>query len=213
MTGFFYLGFFTEAIATAINAHFGLDLVVSDMDHYWIEDTLKPSQSDWLVSQFDRSVFYENVAPDYSAIAALNAIHQGGYEVIVSSDRPVNTKAATTRWLKKWRIEYDEVILRGPGGKKSICDEHGPGDPIVLIDDDPRKMETIPAPGVELWSPARPWTPGNWADYENVWVFGSWTEVLDRLGLPTNVQIPNFSRGVDPGNRPHGGSVTSQRTN
>lgn len=193
------LGFLTETIVTALDGHFGLGIVVSDMDYYWIEDTLAPDQQEWLIQQFQRGVFYANVAPDYAAIAALNAIHAGGYEVIVSSDRPpATTRLVTEQWLDKWRVAHDEIILRGKGGKLSIAEEHGPGDPLILIDDDPRKMQTVPRPGVEVWAPQRPWTPKNWRDYDGVWVFEQWADVLKRLGLPTDVPVPQFSRCAGP---------------
>ncbi len=192
------IGFLTEEIVAALDAHFGLDLVVSQMTTYWIEDNLKPDQEKWLVAQFNRPVFYSNVAPDYSAIAALDAIHKGGYEIIVSSDRPTNCRDATIDWLVKWRVAYTELILLGKGGKLSIARKHGPDDPLILIDDDPKKMKTVPAPGVQVWAPQRPWTPLDWKKYEGVWVFKTWAEVLERLGLPTQVTIPQFSRWAGP---------------
>lgn len=192
------LGFLTETIVTALNAHFGTDIIVSEMTNYWIEDDLPSDQAKWITEQFERSSLYENVAPDYSAIAALNAMHRGGYDVIVSSDRPAHTKPGTIDWLKKWRVEHDEVVLRGRGSKLSIAREHGPGDPLILFDDDPRKATFFPSPGVELWMPQRPWTPPDVDKYEGVWVFERWADVLDRLGLPTAVPIPQFSRDAGP---------------
>jgi len=198
------LGFLTETIVAALNAHFGLNLVVSDMRNYWIEDDLEPDQSKWLIEQFQRGVFYENVAPDYSAIAAVQALHHDGYEVIVSSDRPPETtRDATIRWLKKWRIPYDQLVLQGRGGKVAIAAAHGPSDPLWAFDDDPRKAMTIPRPGVELWIPLRPWTPKGIGDRPGVHPFDAWTDVLKAAGVNTMVQIPQFSRSAGPASEPN----------
>ena len=212
MTGWFEVGFLTEEIAAALNAHFGLTLVVSEMTNYWIEENLPtPEMGKWLADQFNRSVFYSNVAPDFTAIAALQAMHKGGYELIVASDRPPHTKGATDRWLTKWNVPFDELVIKGPGGKRAVAERYGPGDPLIVVDDDPKKMTYIPRAGVELWSPARPWTPRDWRSYAGVTVFGAWTELLEYLGLPTAVPIPTFSRGVVPeAVRPQGEPVEEQ---
>lgn len=204
------LGFLTEAAVTALNAHFNLSLVVSDMTSYWIEDTLPPVQRQWLTAQFARGVFYSNVAPDYSAIAALDGLHAAGLHIIVSSDRPPATTAqATTAWLNKWRVPYDELRLEGRGGKVKILSAYGPSNPAVLIDDDPAKALTVVHPGVQVWSPERPWTPTNWQRYPGYWVFPSWDAVLQRLGVDPDVPIPQFSRPAGPASKPQAQSIST----
>ncbi len=192
------LGFLTETVVTALNAHFGTQLVVSEMTDYWLEEVLPKEQSDWLVALFQKGITYANVAPDYSAIAALDACHRGGYSIIVSSDRPPETTGQVTRaWLEKWRVPHDHIELRGKGGKLAISKEYGPDRPMVLLDDDPRKMTTVARPGVEVWAPQRPWTPR--PPYPaHCWVFGKWADVLHRLGLSSNVPVPQFSRDAGP---------------
>lgn len=204
------IGFLTETTVTALNAHFGTSLVVSDMTSYWIEDTLPAEQSRWLTAQFARGVTYANVAPDYSAIAALTALHDAGYHVIVSSDRPPDTTAAATgAWLAKWRVPHDEVRLLGRGGKKQVLSTYGPHKPAILFDDDPAKAVTVARDGVQVWSPARPWTPKNWHRYPNYWVFPSWDAVLDRLGVDPDVPIPQFSRAAGPALQPNAPTVST----
>ena len=144
------------------------------------------------------------------AIAALNAIHAAGHHVIVSSDRPpATTQRATLDWLAKWRVSCDEVRLLGRGGKRQVLAAYGPDNPAVLIDDDPAKALTVARPGVQVWSPQRPWTPAAWQRYPNYWVFPSWTAVLERLGVPTDVPIPQFSRAAGPADTPHGEPATT----
>lgn len=198
------LAFLTETIVTALNAHFGTSIVVSQMRDYWVEQDLPPSQRVWLEHQFQRGVFYENSAPDYSAIAALGAMHLDGYHVVVSSDRPAHTRPETDRWLANWRVAHDEAVINGPGSKKAVLAAHGPDNPAVLFDDDPSKATTIARPGVEVWSPMRPWTLKNWQRYPHYWVFPDWTAVLDRLGVNAEAAIPQFSQTAGPAYALHG---------
>lgn len=203
------LGFLTESAVTALNAHFGLSIVVSDMQSYWIEDTLPAVQRQWLTAQFTKGVFYANVAPDYSAIAALTALHAAGLHVTVASDRPPETtRQATMAWLSKWRVPSDEVVLNGRGGKVATLAPYGPQRPAVLIDDDPAKALTVARPGVQVWSPQRPWTPQSWRRYPNYWVFPSWAAALDRLGVSPDVPIPQFSREPGPADKPQAPEVS-----
>lgn len=204
------LGFLTESAVTALNSHFGLSIVVSDMHTYWIEDTLPADQRDWLNQQFTKGVFYANVAPDYSAIAALDAMHRDGLHIIVSSDRPAQTtRQATTEWLGKWRVPFDELRLEGRGGKRKVLSAYGPARPAILIDDDPAKALTIARPGVQVWSPTRPWTPANWQRYPNYWVFPSWDAALERLAVDPDVPIPQFSTEAGPADTPSAVGITT----
>ncbi len=192
------LGFLTETTVTALNAHFQLDLVVSEMRDYWLEAVLPEDQSEWLVAQYQRGVTYANVAPDYSAIAALGAASRAGYWIIVSSDRPPATAGAVTAaWLEKWRVPHDRIELRGKGGKLAIAESYGLERPLILIDDDPRKMETVARPGVEVWAPQRPWTPEPPLP-PHCWVFERWADALSRLGVTSLVPVPQFSRDAGP---------------
>jgi 5'(3')-deoxyribonucleotidase len=197
------LAFLTELAVTALNARFGTELVVSEVPFYWIEDHLPPDQGRWLVDLFEQPITYANLAPDYAGIAAVTALHDADYHVIVSSDRPPTARHITEQWLDKWRVPYDELVLKGPGGKESIASQHGPDDPLILFDDDPRKQLTVPRPGVELWSPQRPWTPRRVVP-DGVWVFERWDDVLERLGVSPEVPIPQFSREAGPGTEPAG---------
>lgn len=178
------LAFLTEVICTALNARFDLDLSVAEMTTYRIEDLLPADQRAWLEAQFQRGSFYDDAPPDFHAIDALGAIRAAGLHTVVASDRaPDPTRVTTERWLKRWDVSYDELGLYGRGGKQRILAEYGPEHPAILIDDDPAKAVTIARPGVQVWSPRRPWTPIDCHTYPNYWVFDSWTQVLDRLVL------------------------------
>ncbi len=199
------LGFLTETIVTGLNAHFGTSLVVSEMTDYWLEEVLPPDQSKWLVEQFQRPVVYANVAPDYAGIAAVQAIWRARdrllarpITIVVSSDRPPDAQQVTKDWLRKWRVPYDQLVLRGKGGKLSIAREHDPEHPLILLDDDPRKMETVATlPGCRVWTPLRPWTPRRTPPAGSR-VFDAWADVLEWLDIPDDIPVPQFSTEAGP---------------
>lgn len=177
------VAFFAEAVATAVNARFGTALLAHQFTTWRIEDMLPREQADWVSALCKQPRFYANLAPDLAAAGALAAMRTAGLHVAVSSDRDVSVREATTAWLDRWGVERDELHMDGPGSKDTLLAGYGPDRPAVLIDDSPVKWLTLARPGVQVWTPARPWTPGNWAQYRNVWVFDSWAQVLDRLGI------------------------------
>lgn len=176
------LNFFAESMCAALNARFGLSILASEMTTYRIEDTLTREQGQWLAAQFGKGSFYANAVPRADAIAALHAMHGDGYRVMVSTDRPVTTKQTTEQWIQRVGVPNDGVNV-DPGGKQRLLAACGPGSPGLLIDDAP-KYWALARDGVEVWSPRHPYTPANWRDYPNVWVFDSWAQVIDRLGIP-----------------------------
>lgn len=202
------LAFLTESIMCALNSRFGTKYIASEMTTYWIEQVISTEQSKWLSDVFFHTpVTYANLAPDLSGIAALNALYRASYHTVLSSDRPVSARQVTDRWLERWRALYSEIYLHGRGSKDEYAKSYGRQKPLILFDDNPTKWLTVARPGVEVWSPSRPWTPANWKSYDNVWVFDSWDTVLERLGVNSDVPIPSFSTAV-PANHAHGSAPT-----
>lgn len=187
------LAFFMEVAITAVNAHFGAAWRVVDVKSYWVEDWLPKEQGEWLVQQFADPNFYLNIPPDYAAIAALQQLEEDGYHIIIASDRPPEAKGITEDWLKLYRIPAAEVVLEGRGTKRGIAAKHGPDNPMVLIDDDPRKAIQIPGPGVQLFIPRRFWTPAGIDSEPGVMIFDTWDEVLDILEVDTDdITVPQL---------------------
>jgi hypothetical protein len=181
------LAFTTEAALTAVNARFGLNLLVDEQVTYSLAQRLNREQGMWLTGLFSRSTFLANLAPDGHALDALDAMHAAGIEVLLCTERPPSTKTATAAWLSTWDVSHDDLLMPGPGGKPAALAAYGPANPAVLIDDDPSKWLTVARPGLPVWTPRRPWTPTTSAAYANVWVFDSWDQVLSRL-LSTDPQ-------------------------
>jgi hypothetical protein len=177
------LAFFAEAVCVAVNARFGASYLLSRMTSYNLTALLTPEQAAWLSTHTARDPWYLNLAPDHSAIGALRTIRDAGNRVVIASDRPAAAAQATTTWLDQYGVPRDGQVLQGPGSKRTALAASGPASPAVLIDDDPAKWLTIARPGVQVWCPARPWTPPTWRQYPNVRVFTDWAEVLAGRGI------------------------------
>ena len=187
------LAFFIEAALAALNAEFGTEYRPDAMHHYWFESWLDdPAQVKWINEQFSRPIFYVNLAPDFGGIAALNALRRGGVPIRIVTDRPTETEDVTREWLERWRVPFDGIDI-GPGSKRRVARSASVEQPLVFIDDDPRKAAQLPRPGVELLMPRRPWTPKS--GVPNAIVFDTWSRVLARFGVePDITDVPQLAR-------------------
>ncbi len=187
------LGFLAETFTTALNGHFGTAYVVSEMRDYRMEDVLPPEQGAWLMALFDQPVTYANVAPDFTGVAAMQALTD--FHLVVASDRSADCMAVTRDWLHKWRVPYDDIAL-GPTAKADLCAAATEDAPVVLFDDNPEKF-SLAGKYVHVYAPQRPWTPETAPD--GVTVFDKWGDVLTALGVNPDVPIPAFGRTPGPG--------------
>ncbi len=177
--------FEADVLCDVLNAGFGLGLEVSKLTQRH-PMPIKKKQKKWLNRWHNQPIAYVNLAPDFKAIAAITTLHDEGYHIILSSDRDPSCRQVTQQWYDAWQVPYDAVAVNGPQTKEAIIATHGPNNPIILIDDDARRMFTLPRDGVQVWSPLRPWTPSK-IPTQNTWVFTDWVDVLTRLAPQTFV--------------------------
>lgn len=187
---------FAEAALGAVNAHYGSSFTTQDMRGYWFQDNLPPEWKDWVEGLFKRPEFYANIAPDYAAIAALQALSRAGYVLCCATDRPAESRSVTQDWLGKWGVPHDGLIMQGHDTKKNVAALHNPADPMLLIDDDPSKIEVV-KPGVDLAVPLRPWTPPDIGS-DQITVFDNWSVLLNKLGVKGNVPVPQLHHAPAP---------------
>ena len=174
------LAFQPEGTIVAVNARFGTAYTIADdTASYPFVATLPPEQRAWQRAQ--QAVLDVNLAPDTLAIDVLRRAAAHGYPVTVCTERDPNLTQVTRAWVAYWQIPADRVAVTGPGGKGPLMEANDPADPCILIDDAPAN-EGLARPGVQVWVPARPWTPTGPAQ-DGVWRFGSWNDVSAALGL------------------------------
>lgn len=178
------LAFCAEAMLTAVNAQFGTMYDAARLTDYWFWRSLPDRQATWLAAWLDNPWSYVNLAPDLEAIAAVVRLRDAGYDITVATNRPPECEAITEDWLTRWEVPHERLFV-GPGHKETLADEHGPEAPMILFDDSPAFITTIPRPGVQLNMPLRPWTPQEARDgrIEGVCVFEKWGSVLSAMGV------------------------------
>lgn len=163
-----------------LNARFGTNMVLADVTVYHFAANLPLEQSIWVKQQYERSITYATVPPDYHAIDAINALHDQGFHVVVATSRASQMRSVTVNWLSEWGVKYDEVIV-GPTVKVDYVRTH-PGR-LLAIDDDPATALSLTPLGAEVMIPDRTYTPA-WcrsSKISGVQVFTDWGEVLKRL--------------------------------
>lgn len=168
-----------EGTIIAVNARFGTAYTIADAATYPFRATLPPEQQAW--ERAHQPVLDVNLAPDTLAADVLRRAAAHGYPVTICTEREPGLGPVTRAWAAYWELPADQVAVVGPGGKRALLEPHGPADPAILIDDSPAN-EHLARPGVRVWVPRRPWTPGGDAP-DGVWRFRSWNDAAAALGL------------------------------
>ena len=179
------LCFTSEALCTALNARF--DTAYSPQDQSFFPGTLlaaklPPEQAGWVAVQMRSPAFVAAYSPDFHAMDTMRDAWDAGYSLSVATERAPELADATTQWLHDWGAPPVPVHAVGSGQKPAwMAARYGPSRTAVLIDDDPAKQVTVARPGIEVWAPARPYTPVITRD--NVRRFTTWVDVRRWLGL------------------------------
>jgi hypothetical protein len=179
------LSFTSEALCVAMNARFGT--TYSPMSQAFFPGTLligrlPDAQAAWIAGEMSQPSFVATYAPDFRAIDTLRDAYDAGFECCVATERNPALREATEQWLHDWGGPPVEVNAVGHGNKPAwMAERYGPGRRAVLIDDSPLAQVAIARPGIEVWAPQRPYTPGMPRDH--VRVFGSYPAMRYWLGL------------------------------
>ena len=119
-------------------------------------------------------------------------IDRSGTTIWIVTDRPAVAEQFTRDWLAKWRVPFDRLVL-GLRSKRRTAREATADEPMVFVDDDPRKAAQLPRENVKLYMPRRPWTPRG--GVPGATVFDTWDRVLDALGVtPALADVPQLMR-------------------
>lgn len=173
------LAFQPEGDILAVNARFGSSWLVADVTRFPFSSMLPDDQAAWL--KRNRPVIAANMAPDTRAVRVLQKAVKAGYDVTVCTERPPALEALTRAWLAFWQVPgAEDAQVVGPGGKEALLAPYGEDNPALLVDDSPRNW-TLARPGVQVWTPERPWTPPDAPD--GVTRFGDWRDLKKALGL------------------------------
>jgi uncharacterized protein len=152
----------------------GID-IDSTLHHYWdqLREVVKrrhgvdlpyESQHDWHVTQLPQEQLFQCVLETHTedfvmaaepypgAVEVVTRWHEAGHFIHITSHRSTDAHAATTKWLDKIGLPYDELYCSYD--KVSRCVEIGID---VLIDDSPVNLERAADKGITAATIRHPW--------------------------------------------------------
>lgn len=129
----------------------------------------------------------QDAAPDYAAIAAINAIYDAGYHVIIASSRPASLQQETERWLNQWGVRYHECHV---GDDSKAYNADNAPRPLVFVDDN-AKVAKLASDDITVFILKRPYTPDGTPN-----VVDSWQPILDAFGVTVD-EVPQLNETVD----------------
>ena len=181
------LSFFTPHLLAIINSQFGTDYKLKDQKEPGLH-FLQGDELQYALLQHSSPIFFRTMSPDYAAIAAVQAIKDAGYYVIIASSRVPEVQEATIKWLDKWQVPYDEVRV-GHHVKEQVLSEY-PN--VLFVDDNPHIVHHLSGPQVQIRLLRRSYT-GDIMDVGNNKIVDTWQQILSELQLETPTKIQQLT--------------------
>jgi len=179
------LSFTAEALCTALNARFGTTYSPQGQSFFpgtLLVHKLPAEQAGWLEQHMRQPSFVAAVSPDWHAMDTMRDSWDAGFSVSVVTERDPELQDATTDWLRDWGAPPVLVVAVGHGNKPAYLGaKYGPSNNAVLVDDNPAVEITIARPGIEVWTPQRPYTPS--VPRDHVRPFAHWAQARYWLKL------------------------------
>lgn len=184
------LAFFTQHLLAVVNAESDSNYDIKDQKNPGM-GFLKGKDLSYAIEQHSNPAFFATMAPDYAAIAAVQAIKDAGYYVIIASSRGKEVKDATVEWLNQWGVPYNEVMV-GHHAKSKVSASHSPYNPCMFIDDNPHILDNVNSPGTIVRLLHRPYT-GVIKYTDNIKVVDTWQQILTELNIMEPTRIPQLT--------------------
>lgn len=216
----------------AINSKFDTKFRYNDMTQRnmdWVDDK---KIRKWYEKHKHDPIFLVDLPPYEEAIWGLWSLRSGGYNVTIASDREPELLKISEDWLRENGIQYDDIKI-GEGEKEKLAASASPDNPMAFIDDNPKRAEDLPRPGVTVYLLDRPWNQ-EVQDTDNVIRVKSWKVLLssfpavDRTALPSKsiaklaMTVKDFDESLHPrgeggkfeptgGGKPAGGKLPAPK--
>jgi hypothetical protein len=179
------LAFTAEALCAALNARYGTSYDPASERFFpgkFISAGLPADQGAWLAGELTGWTVYSSCAPDWRAIDVMTDAAAAGYPSVIVTERHPALAAHTQEWFTSWGVKAPPVTAVGSGNKPGyLAGRYGPENPAILLDDNPVTVRTVARAGIDVWLPARPYTPT--ATWDHTRVVTSWPLARYWLGL------------------------------
>jgi hypothetical protein len=140
-----------DSFAAAARRRFGLHLPYGEQN-VWEITQLRPEQLKALVDETHRDDNILAAEPYPGAVETVRAWHDAGHFIHVTSHRAERCHGATTEWLERIGLAYDDLYCSWD--KVPRCVELGID---VLVDDSPVNLQRALDEGITVASLMHPW--------------------------------------------------------
>jgi hypothetical protein len=168
-----------DQFAAAAKRRFGIDLPYEHQVTWGVTE-LRPEQVRALVEETHREVNVLAAEPYPGAVEAVRAWHEAGHYVHITSHRAEACHGATTQWLERIGLPYDD--LHCSYDKITRCVELGID---VLIDDSPVNLEKAIDADMLAATILHPWNR-ELCEIEDVISAENWPELAAKLAPLTD---------------------------
>jgi uncharacterized HAD superfamily protein len=163
-----------DQLAAAARRRFGVDLPYDDQITWGIT-LLRPEQVRACVKETHAAANVLAAEPYPGAVEAVKAWHEAGHFIHITSHRDIASHEATTRWLDRIGLPYDELYCSDD--KVARCREIGID---LLIDDSPENLSRAIEAGMLAATLLHPWNR-ELCDEEDVITGETWPELARKL--------------------------------
>jgi hypothetical protein len=164
-----------DVLSASAKRRFGIEL---PYDHQltWAISRLRAEQLRACVEDTHSDAAIAAAKPYPGAVETVNAWHEAGHFIHITSHRAERCHAATARWLDAIGLRYDD--LHCSADKLSRCSEIGID---VLVDDSPLNIAGALDAGIIAATLRHPWNT-DVCEEEDVICAEDWTDLARRLG-------------------------------
>ncbi len=160
-----------DQLAEIAQRRFGVELPY-DRQYTWAIDRLKPEELQACVEETHRAEHVLVAEPYPGAVETIQAWHEQGHFIHITSHRAVDAHPHTSEWLDKIGLPHDELYCSYD--KIARCLEIGID---VLIDDSPVNLTRAVEVGITAATLEHPWN----RDTEGVISAPDWPTLAKRL--------------------------------
>ena len=163
-----------DRLSDAARRRFGVELPYEEQ-FTWGITRLKPRQLELCIAETHSDEAIAACEPYAGAVGAVTRWHEAGHFIHVTSHRQKACRPATTAWLERIGLPFDEVYCSFD--KVGRCEEIGID---LLIDDSPVNLQRALDAGIRGATIVHPWNR-ELCETEDVVAAADWPELEDRL--------------------------------
>lgn len=163
-----------DVLSDAAQRRFGIDLPYEEQFDWGIT-RLKPEQLRCVIDETHADEAILAGRPYPGAVEAVNAWHEAGHFIHITSHRAERAHPATERWLDAIGLKYDELYCSDDKVTRCVAINID-----LLIDDSPKNIEKALERGIRCATIHHPWN-ADVCEIEDVMCAEDWARLTTKL--------------------------------